>query len=76
MFNIILCSELFTPIDPPRPRPNRLVIIFTHGVRTSVRKSKTRCNVNVDARKTNYALRRTPCMKIMTTIWMGLGGSS
>ena len=44
-------------------------------IRPSVTKTQTRYNANVGARKTIYALRRTSCMKIMTTYWLGPGGS-
>ena len=49
---------------------------FTHGVRPSicpyVTQTKTRCNANIEAKK---AKQRALCMKIMTTYWLGPGGS-
>ena len=51
----------------------KVVIIFAHGVRPSITKTKTCCNA---ARKFKHALRRTPCVKLMTTFWLWPGGSS
>ena len=44
--------------------------LFSHGVfvRPSIAKIKSRYNANIEA--------RTPCVKIMTTYWLGPGGSS
>ena len=53
----------------------KVVIIFTRGVRTSQNTKRSR-NANVGVRKIKYALRRTPCVQIVTTIWLWPGGSS
>ena len=42
-------------VDPSSHGRKGVVIVFTHGVRTSVGKTKTRYNANVGARKTKYA---------------------
>ena len=60
---------------PTKPRPNRWSLFSCRlSVRPSVTKTK-RYNVNVGALKTKYSLRQLLCKKIMTTYWLGPGGS-
>ena len=75
---IFFPGTLISCFWPTRPRPNRWSLFsLMVSVRPSVTKTNKHYNANVGARKTKYALRRTPCMKIMTThIWLGPGGSS
>ena len=53
--------------------------LFSHmvSVRPSVTNTKRAINnAKVKARKTQYALQRTPCVKIMRIYWLGPGGSA
>ena len=83
-FRLCLQGNVFISLNlkrvfywPTRPRPNKWSL-FSHmvSIRPSVLTSQKQKRANVSARKSICALWRIPCMKIMTTYWLGLVGHS